>query len=189
MNYLSNYEDIRNKFSYFSNAKRLSKLLEAAKTYSRADASGLNNAARTLHEGFTRGFNGLRNTGTENSGEVERLKKGLRSTYLDTRNKLLLNEYANLYNAAAGMKPQKVKPIELEVTTPSTNTLTGGLTALAGNGGNTMLLGGRAEAPSIVDKETGMNLLGAPMLAGTKLQEEADRLQKEREEAAKKNKK
>lgn len=103
MGYLDNYTQVRNRYRKFLSGKQSRKLLDLSKSFSRRNAFNRVAAASALRTGFRQGFNGLRNTGMENSGEVERLRRRLGAdfTYQNqqlNKNELgVLNEYGNAF--------------------------------------------------------------------------------------------
>ena len=104
MGYLDNYRDVRNRYKNYLSKSQSRKLLDLSKKYSRMDAYNRVAAASALRTGFQQGFNGLRNTGMQNSGEVERLKRSMQAGFDAQNQELNKNERAMLGQNGRTMK-------------------------------------------------------------------------------------
>lgn len=109
MGYLDNYKSVRNRFKNYLSGNQTKKLLDLSKRYSRQNSFNRMQAASQLQTGFKQGFNGLRNVGMQNSGEVERLKKRLNAGFDYQNQQLLKNEGEALREQGQAMKRATIR--------------------------------------------------------------------------------
>lgn len=109
MSYTENYQQIRNRYRRYLTGRRAQRLLALSQTYNRQNAFNRVAAASALRTGFRQGFNGLRNVGMENSGEVERLKRRLGSEFTYTNDQLNKNEVSALGELADKYKKANIR--------------------------------------------------------------------------------
>ena len=100
MGYRDTYKAVQAQYRKYLTKKQTAALQKLARQNDWSNASARVNAADTLRKGFQSGMNGLRNTGIQASGEVERLKRRLNTSFTDTMTALKTGETAALSDEA-----------------------------------------------------------------------------------------